>query len=61
VIPKLTEGSIFLAIGNTACQAYCSKTKRIRPLKQENERLFANLLRAQEKQLVARSRPAASN
>ncbi|NIK72793.1 hypothetical protein FHS56_000279 [Thermonema lapsum] len=42
-----------MAIGNTDCQAYCCKTKRIRQLKSGDERLLINLLRAQEKQLLA--------
>ncbi|WP_157630037.1 hypothetical protein [Thermonema rossianum] len=52
VLPK-GDRSIFLAIENTDCKAYCPKAKRIRQLKPGDERLLIHLLRAQEKQLIA--------
>lgn len=52
ILPK-GERSIFLAIENTDCKAYCPRAKRIRQLKPGDERLLINLLRAQEKQLIA--------
>jgi hypothetical protein len=60
VVMPINEGNYLIRVNNEACQAYCSRDKRVRQLHSGDEKLVRNLFKAKEQNILGQIRACGS-
>jgi hypothetical protein len=60
VVMPINEGNYLIRVINEACQAYCSRDKRVRQLHSGDEKLVRNLFKAKEQNILGQIRACES-